>query len=152
MINTLDHEFLSCSSGSYFFITLSNPAEYLMVDPRSFIKPDTYARIQITPFVKKIDSRLKWHSPEARKCYLHNERKLSIFQQYTEMNCNYECVLNETLTICGCVSFNMAYLVATSVKICGLAKKSCMVKAQHPLSKFKHSTTIDNMGTTTTTD
>ncbi|XP_060875934.1 pickpocket protein 11-like [Metopolophium dirhodum] len=130
MINTLDQEFLNCSSGSFFFITLSNPAEYLMVDPRSFIKPDTYTRIQITPFVKKIDSQLKWHSPEARKCYLHNERKLSIFKQYTQVNCNYECVLNETLTICGCVSFEMAYLVETSVKICGLAKKGCMVKAQ----------------------
>lgn len=88
-------------------ITLSNPAEYFLVDPRSFIKPDTYTRIKITPFVKKIDPQLKWRSPETRKCYLHNERKLSIFQQYTQGNCNHECVLNETLTICGCVSFDM---------------------------------------------
>ncbi|XP_015375742.1 PREDICTED: pickpocket protein 11-like, partial [Diuraphis noxia] len=111
-------------------ITLSNPAEYFLLDPRSFIKPDTYTRIKITPFVKKIDSQLKWRSPEIRKCYLHNERKLSIFQQYTQGNCNFECVLNETLSICGCVSIDMVYLVSNSVKICGSAKKECMIKAQ----------------------
>ncbi|KAL4090752.1 hypothetical protein QTP88_025529 [Uroleucon formosanum] len=130
MINTMDQEFLSCSSGSFFFISLSHPAEYMMFDPRSFIKTDTYTKIQITPLVKKIDSQLKRHSPEARKCYLLNERKLAIFQQYTQTNCNYECLLNETLTMCGCVYFDMAYLVASSVKICGLTKQSCMLKAR----------------------
>ncbi|XP_022161246.1 pickpocket protein 28-like [Myzus persicae] len=129
-INILDQEFFSCSSQSHFFITLSHPAEYFLTDPRSFIKPDTYTKIQITPFVKKIDSQLKWRSLEARKCYLHNERKLSIFQQYTQVNCNMECVLNETLTICGCVSFDMVYLVAPSVQICGVSKRECLIKAQ----------------------
>ncbi|XP_027844875.2 pickpocket protein 28-like [Aphis gossypii] len=130
MINMLDQEFLSCSSENFFFITLGNPAEYFLPDPRSFIAPDTYTKIQITPFVKKMNSDLKWRSPEVRKCYLHNERKLSIFEQYTQMNCNYECVFNETFTICGCVSFEMAFLVPSGVNICGLAKKDCMLKVQ----------------------
>ncbi|KAF0750068.1 pickpocket protein 28-like [Aphis craccivora] len=130
MINMLDQEFLKCSSEIFFFITLGNPAEYFLPDPRSFITPDTYTRIQITPFVKKMNSDLRWRSSEVRKCYLHNERKLSIFQQYTQMNCNYECVFNETFTICGCISIEMAFLAPSGVNICGLAKKDCMIKVK----------------------
>lgn len=47
-------------------------------------------------------------SLQARKCYLHDERKLSIFKQYSEINCNIECKINETISMCGCVQFEMA--------------------------------------------
>ncbi|XP_016657249.1 pickpocket protein 11-like [Acyrthosiphon pisum] len=92
-----------------FGISFSNPAEYYSVTPRKFVTPDTYTKIQITPFVKKINSDLMWRSLEIRQCYLHNERQLSIFQQYTELNCNYECEINKTISMCGCMMIEGAY-------------------------------------------
>lgn len=55
--------------------------------------------------MKKINYDLEWRSPDVRKCYLYNERKLSLFLHYTESNCYEECIMNETLAMCGCISF-----------------------------------------------
>lgn len=87
---------------------LGNPSEYNPKKTRAFVVPETYTKIQITPFVKNINWDLKRRSPEIRKCYLHDERKLSIFKQYTELNCNHECLINETISMCGCVGFESA--------------------------------------------
>ncbi|KAL4090753.1 hypothetical protein QTP88_025530 [Uroleucon formosanum] len=143
MLNALENNFLSCAnlgvSGGSFLITFSNPAEYCSVSPRIYIIPDTYTKIQITPFVKKINSDLMWRSLEIRKCYLHNERRLSIFQQYTELNCNHECEINKTITMCGCIMIEGAFLGINGSKICGPAKYSCALEAKH---STKHPTNL----------
>lgn len=64
--------------------------------------PDTYTKIQVTPFVKRISSDLKWRSSNIRHCYFKNERKLLYFKHYSESNCQHECTINETLSLCGC--------------------------------------------------
>lgn len=100
-------------------MSLSNSAEYYSYKTSSFIVPHTYTTIQITPIVKRIKWDLRSRSPEVRKCYLHNERKLSIFQQYNEINCNHECVINETISTCGCINIDVAckYLCALGQSI-----------------------------------
>ncbi|XP_060849633.1 pickpocket protein 28-like, partial [Rhopalosiphum padi] len=112
MLHTSDDDFLSCANlgieKGRFVITFSNPAEYYSLTPRKFITPDTYTKIQITPFVKKINSDLMWRSLEIRQCYLQDERQLSIFKQYTELNCNHECEINKTISMCGCIMFQGA--------------------------------------------
>ncbi|XP_050060296.1 pickpocket protein 28-like isoform X3 [Aphis gossypii] len=129
MLHNLDDEFLGCTNlgigNGRFLITFSNPAEYYSLTPRKFITPDTYTKIQITPFVKKINSDLMWRSLEIRQCYLQDERQLSIFQQYTELNCNRECEINKTISMCGCVMFEGAFLGPNNIKICGPAKRNC---------------------------
>lgn len=72
---------------------------------RAHIVADTYTKIQITPFIKNINHDLKRRPLEIRKCYLKNERKLSIFKQYSEVNCLTECSYNETISSCGCIDF-----------------------------------------------
>lgn len=89
-------------------VVLSSPADYYVFDTRYIIVPETHTRIQITPVVKKINSDVKWRSLKVRKCYLQNERKLSIFQQYTEANCHNECSINETITTCECINIEAA--------------------------------------------
>ncbi|XP_050060299.1 pickpocket protein 28-like [Aphis gossypii] len=136
MLQSSDDDFLSCADlgieGGSFLITFSNPAEYCSVSPRAYIIPDTYTKIQITPFVRKINSDLKWRSLEIRQCYLEDERKLSIFQQYTELNCNHECEINKTISMCGCLMIEAAFNYWTnSLKICGPAKYSCALDAIH---------------------
>lgn len=75
---------------------------------RSFIVPGSDTKIQIIPRVKKISSDLKLRSLDIRKCYLHNERKLFIFKFYSQKNCDSECIINETISMCGCMSFEWA--------------------------------------------
>lgn len=75
---------------------------------RSYVVPGTDTKIQIIPNVKKIRSDLKWRSLDARKCYLHNERKLFFFQHYSQKNCDNECIINETISMCGCIGFEWA--------------------------------------------
>lgn len=85
---------------------LNNPTEYYSIYSRSFIVPETYSNIQITPLVKKINNDLMWRSLDIRKCYLYNERTLSIFKQYSESNCYNECIINQTISMCDCVPFD----------------------------------------------
>ncbi|XP_029346567.1 uncharacterized protein LOC115034291 [Acyrthosiphon pisum] len=128
MLHALEDDFLSCAylgvKGGSFLITFSNPAEYCTVSPRVYVIPDTYTKIQITPFVKKINSDLMWRSLEIRQCYLHNERKLSIFQQYTELNCNHECEINKTISMCGCIMIeatcNNCFILIYTLKSVGI--------------------------------
>lgn len=94
---------------TYYFskVSLSGPMEYYS-ETRSYNIQDTYSKIQIIPFVKRIDWDIRWQSLEARKCYLHNERKLTIFKIYTQLNCDKECEINETIIMCGCVDKDAA--------------------------------------------
>lgn len=99
---------ITCKCFDFLKVSLSNPAEFYSFATRSFILRNSYTKIQITPSVKKINWDLRLRSPEIRKCYLHDERKLSIFQRYNEVNCNHECVINETISTCGCIEFDVA--------------------------------------------
>ncbi|XP_029345801.1 pickpocket protein 28-like [Acyrthosiphon pisum] len=133
-LHTTENEFSACPNNDFnedfFLVIISNPGElHNMYKTRSYVASDTYQKIQITPFVKKMNSDLMWRSLKIRKCYLHNERKLSIFRLYTESNCNEECRINITISMCGCVHYNSAFLVTSGVKLCGPAKRSCVQKA-----------------------
>lgn len=70
--------------------------------------PGSDTKIQIIPNVKKISSDLKLRSLDLRKCYLHNERKLFIFKTYSQKNCDHECIINETISMCGCMKIEWA--------------------------------------------
>lgn len=111
-----------------FQLFVYNPTQLLSYSfkSRSFIVPDTYTKIQITPFVKKMNKNLMWRSLEIRKCYLHNERKLTIFKLYSESNCNFECTLNNTIAICGCIPIQAAckYFVFISIFIIRILNKN----------------------------
>ncbi|XP_025415513.1 pickpocket protein 28-like [Sipha flava] len=132
-LHTNTDEFLRCPQldlrDGYFSIALSNPSEFYSTITYLLIASDTYTKVQITPLVRKISPDLVLRSPEVRKCYMHNERKLSIFKLYTESNCNNECLINMTITMCSCVTFNMAFLMTADVKICGTPKTDCIIRA-----------------------
>lgn len=85
-------------------VGVSNPVDYYTFISRATVVRDTNTKIQISPLVRKISSDLKWRSLEIRQCYLQDERKLAIFKQYTEYNCRYECTLNMTISMCGCLN------------------------------------------------
>lgn len=85
------------------------------------------AAIKITAKMTASEIFLKKYSPEKRKCFFEDERKLQFFKVYTKNNCNFECLTNFTLRSCGCVAF---YHPRTeSTKVCDLEKISCIKNA-----------------------
>lgn len=61
-----------------------------------------------------------------RECYFDGERPLIFFIHYSESNCNFECLTNQTLKECQCVAFYMPRMAGTP--ICGYAKMDCVKK------------------------
>ncbi|CAG9810956.1 unnamed protein product [Chironomus riparius] len=53
------------------------------------------------------EDSLRVFPPETRGCYFDGEKHLRFFKSYTEANCEYECLINLTYKICGCVKFWM---------------------------------------------
>lgn len=73
--------------------------------------------------VKRASLELKKFSPEKRKCYFEDEKKLKFFKSYSKKLCDYECMTNITLKLCGCVKFSMPREKET--QICDLNKIKC---------------------------
>uniref|UniRef100_T1GN76 Uncharacterized protein n=1 Tax=Megaselia scalaris TaxID=36166 RepID=T1GN76_MEGSC len=63
--------------------------------------------VSITPRVMQISDGLKYVDFSKRQCYLKNEKYLQHFKIYTQANCEFECLTNLTLKMCGCVKFYM---------------------------------------------
>lgn len=55
----------------------------------------------------RTSSELRRYTPDLRRCYFEDERKLYYFKAYTKALCDWECQANWTLKNCGCVKFSM---------------------------------------------
>lgn len=121
--------------GKSFQIFLHMPNEILT----PFHKPENLLIrekkfIVFIPRVYKTDESLRIYSPKARGCYFEGEKKLKFFKSYTKLNCEFECLANETLKACGCVKFSMPR--NNSTKVCGLDKTKCYVDVKKKWSKI----------------
>nr|CAH7742091.1 unnamed protein product [Callosobruchus chinensis] len=86
---------------------------------------------QVQPYLIKTPPEVRKYHPDIRDCYFTDEKFLTYFKQYTPENCRLECITNFTLEKCGCVSFFMPRKASTP--ICGMAKFSCVQKAESEL-------------------
>jgi acid-sensing ion channel, other len=60
------------------------------------------ATFAVKPRMMTIADDLQDYSIDIRKCYLKNERRLKYFTQYSQSNCEIECVVDMVLEKCGC--------------------------------------------------
>lgn len=65
-------------------------------------------------------------SPEVRDCYGPDDIKLSVFQQYSFVNCMAECRSRVSFEMCGCVPYLMPN--NGSYPTCEMDKLSCIQK------------------------
>lgn len=63
--------------------------------------------ITFQPEVMRTAVSLQRYSPSERGCYYSNEGTLKYFKEYTQRNCELECLTDHTLKNCGCVKFSM---------------------------------------------
>ncbi|KAF2901092.1 hypothetical protein ILUMI_05095 [Ignelater luminosus] len=108
-------------------VTLHHPSEFPDWDKQIRLPLNQAVLVAIKPRMITISDKLKSYKPEARKCYLGDERKLRFFKSYTQQNCLHECRLNTTLNVCNCLPFYM--LGFGGIPICGPGSISCVNKA-----------------------
>ncbi|XP_055840672.1 pickpocket protein 28-like [Episyrphus balteatus] len=103
-----NNEFM-CRNGVHGFkIILHTPGEEPNVSKKFVSIPyDQTAVITINPQIVSTSDGLEDYDPERRQCYYQNERYLRYFTVYTKVNCELECLANQTLAKCGCVKFAM---------------------------------------------
>lgn len=103
-----DLEYKCTESGLGFRVYLSTPGEAFKMFQQSFRVPlgeDTH--ITIKSKLTTTSQGLRKYSPEQRQCYFSSERQLRFFKNYTQSNCETECLANFTKIECNCVKFSM---------------------------------------------
>lgn len=99
---------VTCSGIRGFKVALHFPGEWPRIKQQFLEVPlNTKATITVKPQVIYTSKSLMSYKPEARQCYYQNERHLKFFKIYTKDNCEFECLTNFTLSVCGCVPFFM---------------------------------------------
>jgi acid-sensing ion channel, other len=63
--------------------------------------------LAVQPKMIVTSNDLRSYSPERRKCYFTNERRLRFYSQYTQSNCELNCKIELTLKNCGCLAINI---------------------------------------------
>jgi amiloride-sensitive sodium channel len=94
---------------------------------KQFIRFHEQSYVTLTAMTYKTSEDLRELKPAARGCYFEGERKLKFFKSYTKTNCDFECVANFTLKMCGCVKFSMPREKNTPV--CDFDKSRCYYAA-----------------------
>ncbi|KAL1488811.1 hypothetical protein ABEB36_014607 [Hypothenemus hampei] len=115
-----------------FKILLHNPAETPRVGMQYFRAPlNQEVVVAVKPDMMTTSDGLKDYDPRRRQCYFPKERPLAFYQNYTQQNCEVECLTNYTRAKCGCVAYHMPHEEGTN--ICGSGSIVCMFDAQNEL-------------------
>ncbi|XP_044272487.1 pickpocket protein 28-like [Tribolium madens] len=115
-----------------FKVLLHHPAEVPRVGTQYFRAPlNQEIVVAVKPDMMTTSQGLRNYDPHRRQCFFAEERQLQFFQNYTQQNCQVECVANFTLAKCGCVAFHMPH--AESTKICGSGSNMCIFEAEQEL-------------------
>jgi acid-sensing ion channel, other len=98
-----------CKGGIQAFkVYLHLPNEAPQIAKHFYLLPFyQYTQFYLNPKVTITVPELRDFPVEKRQCYFSDERYLRFFKQYTQNNCEVECVVNQTLSRCGCLMFYM---------------------------------------------
>lgn len=107
-VNKLDIDYLCGGSTQGFKIIFHPPNENPNASKKYFLlSPGLASYYTIEPKLVRTSDKVKYYTPDDRRCFLQTERKLQFYKNYTQRNCEVECLSNFTLAQCGCVQFAM---------------------------------------------
>lgn len=103
-----DTEYMCRGPVQGFKVLLHLPNEFPQISSHFFRVPmNKDVQVTVSPKVTTTAHSLKYLTPETRGCFYNSERSLKYFKEYTQRNCELECLANVTLSKCGCVKFSM---------------------------------------------
>jgi amiloride-sensitive sodium channel len=116
-----------------FFMHLPNEMP-TPLHQRNYVRFGDIKFMMLTAKMYSADDELRRIEPEARGCYFEGERKLKFFKSYTKMHCEFECMTNYTLKVCGCVKFSMPRDDYT--KVCDDRRASCFFDVMNEFPNY----------------
>ncbi|KAL9703314.1 hypothetical protein quinque_006832 [Culex quinquefasciatus] len=125
-------EYLCSGPNPGYKILLHSPVDYPHISNKFVrISRNREIAIAVKPQIITTSTGLRDYTPEGRQCFFNHERYLQFFREYTQNNCELECLTNFTLYYCGCVRFSMLRTPRTAV--CETNQIMCMLKAEETL-------------------
>ncbi len=99
-----------------------------------------HIQIQVTPHVVEATNGLRELAVEKRRCRFRDEVDgvMTIFSQYTQSGCHFECMLNQSRNICGCTPWNYPHPANDSLGLCDVYGNYCfefIMRKKHKLKK-----------------
>lgn len=84
-----------------------SPAELPMAQSHQAVDLPVHKQLflRVLPSVVTASPELDEYTPLNRRCYFSHERPLALFKIYTQRNCQFECRVNCSLSLCDCVPF-----------------------------------------------
>jgi acid-sensing ion channel, other len=120
-----------------FKVFLHLPNEVPHTSKHYYLVPyNQMVNILISPRMIVTASELRKFSIDKRQCYFNDERYLQFFKYYTQNNCEFECVANLTLKICGCLRFDLPSKLSHFKSACHRKMKIGRVKGSRSSPKF----------------
>lgn len=130
--NQSDLDYICRGPVQGFKILLHNPEETPRVSQQYFRAPlNQEVIVAVQPDMMTTSEGLKEYNPARRHCYFPGEKLLRFYKVYTQQNCEIECLTNNTLNTCGCVSYHMPKTNYTT--ICGSGRTICVAGAETDL-------------------
>lgn len=103
-----DIDYLCSGAFDGYLITLHLPNEMPSNRKNVFhLSADQSGIFSVKPNLIATSPELHDYDPHFRQCFFNSEHKLRFYRQYTQNNCELECLVNFTLSQCGCVHFAM---------------------------------------------
>jgi len=114
--------------GNVFSIYIHLPIEIMLPTHQEYyVEFKKKLDVLLTARSYRADEGLRRYEPKSRGCYFSGEKKLKFFNTYTKALCEFECMTNYTLKVCGCVKFSMPRNSTTPV--CIVEKAICYLEA-----------------------
>lgn len=132
VMNFTDLDYVCRGPVQGFKFMLHTPGEVPRVSKHFYRVPlQQEIVVSVKPNMMTTSESVRGYSPHGRQCYFDDEKYLKYFKNYTQSNCQLECLSNFTLSECGCVKFSMPR--DSKMKICQQKDIKCYNGAENNL-------------------
>lgn len=115
-------------------IIIHPPADFPRVGHKFINVPaNQELKINIKPLMMTTSPHLVKYPVATRQCFFNSDRSLQFFKYYSQSNCNFECLTNFTIMMCGCA--RMAMPRDNLTRVCMLKDRSCINKCKYLFDK-----------------
>ncbi|XP_070498112.1 pickpocket protein 28-like [Chironomus tepperi] len=128
-LNESDTSNICLQIGNIFSFYIHLPNEIMLpMHQEHYVEFKRKRDIVLAAKLYKIDEGMRKFPPKIRGCYFEHEKQLQFFKTYTKALCEYECMINYTLSECGCVKFSMPR--TSNTPVCSVDEAGCYLKAR----------------------
>lgn len=112
-IEESDLEYLCSTTFLGYKIFLTMPGETLKASRYTARIPlSELSQLSMKPKLITTSEGMRGYHPNQRQCFYNSERQLRFFRNYSQSNCEAECLANFTKLECGCVKFHMPSIIS----------------------------------------